>query len=200
MPNVVALPSIIPPIDHILSSVTWLSPDEFLCGTARSLAPVWRALLTTDGSTTLFLQALCRTPITLEMIDQQTTPLPPTLTDWLEDQHGRPMQQRRVWLTDGRDRLALGYTLIAPEHLNPTFQARLAAGALPIGLLADELGLPSLRDRLQVGRYTDPSLARQFGTADGTFWCRRYRLQIPDTMTAAIAEIFSPSLDAQPAP
>jgi chorismate-pyruvate lyase len=198
MPSVVALPSTIPPIDHILSSVKWLSPEEFLAGDAQSLAPVWRALLLTDGSTTLFLQALCRMPIALQLIDQQTAVLPPALTGLIEvDPHGQVLQ-RSVWLTGGLQRLALGYALITPERLNPTFQERLSAGTLPIGLLADELKLPSLRDHLLVGRVTDPSLARQFVATANTLWCRRYRLQIPNMMTAAIIEIFSPLLDLHP--
>jgi len=193
-------------LDRLLSLVQWTSPEAFLSdGSAPRPAPLWRTLLTTDGSTTLFLQALRRSPITLQLIDQWTAPPPPPVTDWLKtldalltDREGRVLQ-RSAWLTDGRDRLALGYALIAPERLDPTLQERLAEGTHPIGLLADELGLPSLRDHLEVGRVSDPSLARQFGTGDTTLWCRRYRLQIPEMMTAAIIEIFSPSLDARPA-
>lgn len=185
-------------LDRLLSLVAWTSPDVFLAADAPRLAPLWRTLLTTDGSTTLFLQALCRTPITLEQIDQQPALLPP-LSGWLDLAPGRPVVQRRVWLTDGRRRLALGYALILRERLSPALQERLAAGTHPIGLLAEELGLPSVRDRLQVGRLTDSALARQFGSTDDTLWCRRYRLHIPDAMTAAILEIFSPSLDQPPA-
>jgi hypothetical protein len=50
-----------------------------------------------------------------------------------------------------------------------------------------------------VGRLTNPALARQFGSHLDTLWCRRYRLHIPDAMTAAIIEIFSPLLDTRPA-
>jgi chorismate-pyruvate lyase len=194
-------------LDRLLSLARWMSPEELLSGgsTPRP-APLWRTLLTTDGSTTLFLQALRRAPITLQLIDQWTAPPPSPVTDWLKaievrlmDREGRVLQ-RSAWLTDGRNRLALGYALIAPERLNPALQERLAAGTLPIGLLADELGLPSLRDHLEVGRVADAALAKQFGSHPDTFWCRRYRLRIPDMMTAAIIEIFSPSLDAQPAP
>jgi chorismate-pyruvate lyase len=228
-------------LDRLLSHATWTSPEAFLTADAPRLAPLWRTLLTTDGSTTLFLQALCQSPITLEQIDQQSALLPP-LSGWI-DAHGldrgqrpsepceregeapkirtdgtsvpgwegatrapvidlapgRPVVQRRVWLTDGRRRLALGYALILREQLSPALQERLAAGTRPIGLLAEELQLPSVRDRLQVGRLTDPALARQFGSTGQTLWCRRYRLHIPDAMTAAIFEIFSPSLD-QPHP
>lgn len=190
-------------LDRLLSLVAWTSPEAFLAGDAPLLAPLWRTLLTTDGSTTLFLQALCRTSITLELIDQQTAPLPPTLTGLIDVSPGRPVLQRRVWLTDGRQRLALGYALISLEELSPTLQEQLARGALPIGLLADELKLPSLRDQLQVGRVTDPALARQFHAATDQLWCRRYRLRIPGAMTAVIIEIFSPSLDvldSRPAP
>ena len=228
-------------LDRLLSLADWTSPEAFLAADAPRLAPLWRTLLTTDGSTTLFLQAFCRTPITLEQIDQQPALLPP-LTGWI-DAHGldqgqrpseqceregeapkrqtdgtsvpgwegatrapaidlatgRPVVQRRVWLTGGGRRLALGYALILRERLSPALQERLAAGTHPIGLLAEELKLPSVRDRLQVGRLTDRDLARQFGaphdpTTDA-LWCRRYRLHIPDAMTAAILEIFSPSLE-----
>jgi chorismate-pyruvate lyase len=231
-------------LDRLLSHATWTSPEAFLTADAPRLAPLWRTLLTTDGSTTLFLQALCQSPITLEQIDQRSALLPP-LSGWIDAHEldrgqrpqpclpagreqreregeapkkrtdgtsvpgwegatrapaidlapGRPVVQRRVWLTDGRRRLALGYALILREQLNPTLQERLAAGTSPIGLLAEELQLPSVRDRLQVGRLTDPALARQFGSTGQTLWCRRYRLHIPDAMTAAIFEIFSPSLD-----
>ncbi|HTP41207.1 MAG TPA: chorismate pyruvate-lyase family protein [Nitrospiria bacterium] len=244
-------------LDRLLSLADWTSPEAFLATDAPGLAPLWRTLLTTDGSTTLFLQAYCRTPITLEQIDQQPALLPP-LTGWI-DAHGldrgqrpgeqsagcgerevetrgvgasptetqrvsgissphgpshnllairapaidlapgRPVVQRRVWLTDGRRRLALGYALILRERLSPALQERLAAGTHPIGLLAEELKLPSVRDRLQVGRLTDRDFARQFGaphdSTTDTLWCRRYRLHIPDAMTAAILEIFSPSLE-----
>jgi chorismate-pyruvate lyase len=181
-------------LDRLLSHATWTSPEAFLTADAPRLAPLWRTLLTTDGSTTLFLQALCQSPITLEQIDQQSALLPP-LSGWLELAPGRPVVQRRVWLTDGRRRLALGYALILREQLSPALQERLAAGTRPIGLLAEELQLPSVRDRLQVGRLTDPALARLFGSTGPTLWCRRYRLHIPDAMTAAIFEVFSPSLD-----
>jgi len=192
--------STIAELDRLLSLVTWTSPEAFLAADAPLLAPVWRTLLTTDGSTTLFLQALCGAPISLELIDQQTAPLPPMVTAWLQHQPDRPVLQRRVWLTDGRHRLAIGYTFIMSERFSPALQKRLASGTLPIGLLADELKLPSVRDCLQVGRLADPALARQFGAAENQLWCRRYRLHIPDVMTAAIIEIFSPSLDTRPAP
>jgi chorismate-pyruvate lyase len=193
--------------DRLLSLARWTSPEAFLSDDSASRpAPLWRTLLTTDGSTTLFLQALRRSPITLQVIDQWTAPPPPPVTDWLTaiavrlTDRQEQVLQRSAWLTDGRDRLALGYALISLEHLNPTLRERLAAGALPIGLLADELGLPSLRDHLQVGRVGDPRVASLFGATADMLWCRRYRLRIPDAMTAAIIEIFSPSLDVQPAP
>jgi chorismate-pyruvate lyase len=200
MPIVTVPSSSVPPIDHLLSSVKWLNPEEFLSGGGGVPAPLWRALLLTDGSTTLFLQALCRTPIALEMIDQRTAPLPPPLTGLLEIEPSRPVLQRRVWLTDGRRRLALGYALISLDQLSPALREQLAAGTRPIGLLADEAGRPSLRDQLQVGSLTDAGLARQFGVTAGTLWCRRYRLRIPGAMTAAIIEIFSPALDSLPSP
>ncbi|MBI3621594.1 MAG: DUF98 domain-containing protein [Nitrospirae bacterium] len=199
MPIVTVPSSSVPPIDRLLSSVKWLNPEEFLSGGGGLPAPLWRALLLTDGSTTLFLQALCRTTITLEMIDQRTAPLPPPLTGLLKIEPNRPVLQRHVWLTDGRRRLALGYALISLEQLSPTLREQLVAGTRPIGLLADEAGR-SLRDQLQVGSLTDAGLARQFGVTADTFWCRRYRLRIPDAMTAAIIEIFSPVLDHLPSP
>jgi chorismate-pyruvate lyase len=190
--------STVPPVERILSSVKWLAPEEFLAGGGGPLpALLWRTLLLTDGSTTLFLQALCRKPILLEMIDQRTAPLPAPLTGWLTITPSQPVLQRRVWLTDGDRRLALGYALISMERLSPTLQERLDAGTLPIGLLAGELGLPSIRDRLQVGRLADPALARQFGQFESTaetLWCRRYGLAIPNELTAVILEIFSPAL------
>ncbi len=186
-------------LDRLLSVISWTSPEAFLAADAPMLAPLWRTLLTTDGSTTLFLQALCRTPITLELIEQQTAPLPPALTGLIDVTPDGRALQRSVWLTDGRRRLALGYALISLEELSPTLQEQLAKGTLPIGLLADELKLPSLRDQLQVGRLTDPALAKQFGSNLDTLWCRRYRLRIPGAMTAVIIEVFSPSLDTQPA-
>ena len=195
MPFVTAPSSSVPPIDRLLTSVKWLSVEEFLSGGPELPTPLWRALLLTDGSTTLFLQALCRIPITLEMIDQRTAPLPPPLTGWLKVEPGRPVLQRRVWLTDGRRRLALGYALISLEQLSPALREQLAAGRRPIGLLADEGGRPSLRDQLQVGCLTDPELAKQFGATADTLWCRRYRLTIPDALAAVIIEIFSPGLE-----
>jgi chorismate-pyruvate lyase len=200
MPIVTVPSSSVPPIDRLLSSVKWLNPEEFLSGGGGVPAPLWRALLLTDGSTTLFLQALCRTTITLEMIDQRTAPLPPSVTGWLEDAPNQPVLHRRVWLTDGRRRLALGYALISLEQLSPALREQLAAGTRPIGLLADEAGRPSLRDQLQVGTLTDPALAKEFGSNLNTLWCRRYRLRIPNTMSAAIIEIFSPELDHLPSP
>jgi len=195
---VTAPSSSVPPIDRLVSSVKWMNPEEFLSGGGELPAPLWRALLLTDGSTTLFLQALCRTPVTLEMIDQHTAPLPPSLTGWLDGAANQPVLQRRVWLTDGRNRLALGYALISLERLSPALRDQLAEGTRPIGLLADEVGRPSLRDRLQVGRLTDRGLARRFGPVGAdtdTFWCRRYCLRIPNAMTAVIIEILSPMLD-----
>jgi chorismate-pyruvate lyase len=182
-------------VERVLSSVKWLTPEEFLAGGGGPPpAPLWRALLLTDGSTTLFLQALSRKPIGLEMIDQRTAPLPSSLTGWLETPPGRPVLQRRVWLTDGAVRLALGYALISLEQLSPSLQGRLDGGTLPIGLLAGELGLPSVRDRLQVGRLADPTLANPFDRHAGDLWCRRYSLSIPGELTAVIVEVFSPVL------
>jgi hypothetical protein len=79
--------------------------------------------------------------------------------------------------------------------LSPALREHLAAGRRPIGLLADEGGRPSLRDRLQVGCLSDPALAGQFGPTAGSLWCRRYRLTIPDALAAVILEVFSPSLE-----
>ncbi|MEW6324725.1 MAG: chorismate pyruvate-lyase family protein [Nitrospirota bacterium] len=205
-----AKPAPIIPLDQWLASVKWMSPEEFLAGgAAHRLSPVRRALLTTDGSTTTFLHALCMKPITLEVADQQTVRLPPLLAGWLESgpeasppEHEALALQRSVWLTDGARRLALGRSLIALHRLEPALHRQLIAETQPIGLLANELGLPSQRDRLQIGSVADADLAKQFGASSAfaaePLWCRRYRLRIPGALTAAIIEVFPPDLEFEP--
>jgi len=178
----------------------WQSVEEFLASPPDDLSPLWRTLLTSDGSTTNFLRGLRGRPITLDVAAQQTAPLAPAMAaafgKWLDAPAGNVLQ-RSVWLTDGRARLVLGHSLLAVDHLDPALHRRLLTDTQPIGLLAGELGLPSLRDRLQIGRLDDPALARQFGTTArvaAPLWCRRYRLTIPHTLLAMIFEVFSPAL------
>jgi chorismate-pyruvate lyase len=185
-----------PPLDQILSSVKWLSVEEFLADRPAPPSSLWRTLLTTDGSTTTFLSALCRRRISLDVVSQQPVSLPRPLADGLGVAPGDRCLQRCVWLKDGNRPLALGYSLIALDGLSPELHDRLARQDSPIGWLAGELGLPSLRDRLQIGRLANPQLARQFSGPATELWSRRYRLRIPDQLTAVIIEVFSPHLES----
>lgn len=195
-------------IEQIISSVKWLTPEEFFQGPARDLPGLWRALLSTDGATTTFLRALCAHPITVEVANQEVMPHPPSLSGWIDITKSSQWLSRRVWLKQGNRRLALGFSLIALDHLTEEVRSRLLHLDRPIGLLPGELGLPSRRDHFQIGTLASPPEWIRFTdgtptsptTPETTLWCRRYRLETPDSFTAAIIEIFSPALADDVAP
>ena len=195
----------VPPLEQLLESVKWLETQEFLHGQlARQLPQLWRVLLTTDGSTTTFLQACSTHPIAVEVAEQHTAPLPATLSGWFDTAPKEPFLWRRVWLKDGDRRVVLGYSLIARNCLSEEVRQLLHRQEQPLGLLAGELGLPSLRDQLQIGQFEDPALSDEFqdapsaagkGHGSTPLWCRRYRLIIPNQLTSVIVEVFSPTLE-----
>ena len=175
----------------------WWNVEQFY-GRCREdrLDPVLRMALASDGSMIRSLSAYHLGPVRFEIQNQETAPLDREAAKFLEAQEGDPAIFRDVWMgwergaSSGRDVYARSVILGSP--LSPWIAQELRKGKRPVGVLLEDLGLPVLRDRIQIGRLRSAALAAGIGSPETVFWARVYRLSSGSEFRAAVLEILLP--------
>lgn len=163
-------------------------------GPALQSHSLTRMALISDGSITRILQATHLIPISVEIIKQSSILPDPETNRFLELEEGtRETIYRKVWLKIHDRKILYASTILVLQ--NPeTRLSRLLAEEKPLGILIDELQMPSLKDKLVVGRLINPKISIGFGLPPDTeLWARHYRMVIQDNGCASVLEIFSPS-------
>jgi chorismate-pyruvate lyase len=174
----------------------WLSGDEFLrSDSADRMDPILRMLLMSDGTVTTSLQALIRTPISVEVFRHKEIRIDQATAEFLTAKPGSDALARDVCLTGKGRRLVYASSIIVLEGLRGPLLEALLTGEKPLGSLLQESGEPVMRDRLQIACIADPSGIKWIGLGGpGPIWMRRYRMTIPSNSTALIQEQFAGDL------
>lgn len=179
---------------HKLFLKRWSLQDFFQECPQHVHEPLLRVMLTLDGTITRTLQAIHLRPIEVDVIQQSTARLDRETAQFLE---GPPnlseMISREVWLRAGRQRLLFASTLLAFKDRENRLKERLN-GREPLGAIIEASRLPSMKDKMVIGRLIFPEVAQGFGLAAAAeLWARHYRLCISDVVRASVLEIFSPA-------
>lgn len=176
--------------------IQWFSSNEFFKSSVPiRINPVIRILLASDGTTTTALQALLLCPIGVEVIRQKKVRLDPATAKFLMVAPGGDALARVVWLTAHGKRLVCASSIIRLEGLTRPILQALKSRQKPLGLLLNESGQPMIRDKLQIARITNRSVMKTLDLpAAGSFWARRYRINLGESLTACIQELFSDRL------
>ena len=161
----------------------------------KTLSPVGRLLLTSDGSMTQMLEALLLKKISTEIICQKIAPLEKEVDAVCEFVPGSELLAREAWLIDGERPLVYAYSLLSvPEEGDYSLQAIKEVNE-PLGRMVRDNGVRTLRDRCCFGLVSSPSIAEQYGVGpEADLWARYYRLTTDSNFSGVIFELFSPSL------
>lgn len=164
---------------HDLFLKTWDLMSFLQHGSMIAQDPVVRLILTSDGTITRTLQALHQQPIRLEVKAQADTPLEPEMIEYLEVSHPWKAISRKVWLKKDHHPLLYASTILAFTRENSGLFEEIHQRSKPLGFLLEEFQLPSLKDKLLIGRMIHPDTSRSLGLAPATeLWARHYRLTI----------------------
>ena len=189
-------PVVLTPSAPDLAPAEWLTPEQFLAGVdSTGISPLYRVLLTSDGSMTTLLSALRLGRIDLDVVHQGEEPLDLETARHLGVSAHQRAMTRQVWLTHEGQRLLYASSVFPVTLLSPALADGLREASEPLGRLLDGCGRPAVRDRLRIGRLEHPALAEALGGAPSDrLWCRMYRLAVEHTLTASIIEVLSPRL------
>ena len=149
--------------------------------------------MASDGTITRTLQALHLSPIVVEVREQSKVHLDPEIAMYLEISDPQKVISRKVWLKKDRQRLLYASTILTFSKHDQKILKEILLKEKPLGLLLEEHKLPSLKDKLTIGRLVHPRIAGGLGLAPATeLWARHYRLTIQDSIRASVLEVFSP--------
>jgi chorismate-pyruvate lyase len=181
-----------PTAEIMTPSVPWIGLDDFLkSDDAAGMDPALRMVLTSDGTITTLLRALCLCPIQMEVLRQEEIKLSAAEAEFLSVKPDSSALAREVWLTAKGQRLVCASSVIRMEGLDRTLLQALRNREKPLGRLLYESGLPVLRDRLQIASFADPARIKSLGlTGSGPVWMRRYRMSLKSKSIALISEQF----------
>ncbi|MFQ5589381.1 MAG: chorismate--pyruvate lyase family protein [Nitrospiria bacterium] len=168
----------------------------------RPVDPLFRLLLSSDGTTVRSVKSLfLRLPV-LEVVRQEEVVMDAATALQLEAPEGEKAVERAVWLNiekagGAREKLLYAVSTLPVSRLEPALYQALQLGRQPLGQLIDEQSLPTFRDRLEVAHLPFVNVAKALALKEDTlFWARRYRLSISGQASAIICEIFSPRLSS----
>ena len=169
--------------------------DSFLKHYTKSDGdPAFRLIIASDGTITRTLQVLHLCPIDLEVREQSKVHLDPDIAKYLEISDPQKVISRKVWLKKAHQRLLYASTILAFSQRDQKILKEILLKEKPLGLLLEEYHLPSLKDKLTIGRLVHPGIAEGLGLAAATeLWARHYRLTIQDRIRASVLEVFSPA-------
>lgn len=184
--------------------------DTLRLFTRYPLDPSGRLVVASDGSLTRLLETLYLSTIEVEIKDQKVGAIGKDMADYLGMDVSSEAIIRDAWLVKGRERLVYAKSTFLLQGLNKRFLERLKRGEEPLGHLLRTHNLFTLRDNWQIAVILCGSIARDLGLPQDTrFWARRYRLftnpspggEVQEGLplvTAAIMEVFSPKILANP--
>jgi len=144
----------------------------------RSLEPLQRVLLVTDGTLTEILEAAFLERIQLVKVLQQVVPTTSSHA-WLDWKDDEAVLERRVLLRGERNRRNYVYaeSLIAIDRLEPAFRQGLVESNLPLGRLWLVHKLETYKEMIEVRSQSAGELSSYFECSHtALLLIRRYRV------------------------
>lgn len=167
----------------------WMAVEEFL---GLDVPPIFKVLLTSDGSMTTHLKALFYKPVEVEVKEQRQGFINDEMAAYLETDEKEALE-RTVWLRVGRKKILYAHSTIPLKQISEDMLKDITRK--PLGIFLGEQGYPVLRDRLMISLVESEEIANEFGfPPKEPLWARRYRLIAQGRLTAALFEVFSPGL------
>ncbi len=152
-------------------------------------------ILTSDGLLTTALQSLFLVPVEVEILRQEDCVLNDEAAGFLHLESGIPSHVREVWLKAKGKRIVFARSVIPLDGFPPSLLRALSEKPIPLGLLLQETGRPTIKDRMKVCGLENraaPGVPKpSFFPGDDPLWARRYRLNHGDKNGVFIEEIFS---------
>jgi chorismate-pyruvate lyase len=178
---------------HELFLKAW-TVESFLRHCRKShIDPLLRTILTSDGTITRTLQALHLNPFELEIKKQSEVQLDSEIAKFLEMNESEQAISRKIWLHESKRRMIYASTILAFSQSHSLLLEQIQETAKPLGLLLEEHQLPSIKDKLTIGRLVHPEIAAGLGLTPTTeLWARHYRLMVHEFLRASVLEVFSP--------
>ena len=161
----------------------------------RSLEPLQRVLLVTDGTLTEILEAAFLERIQLVKVLHQVVS-PASSHEYLERKDDEAVIQRRVLLRGERSHRNYVYaeSLIAIDRLEPAFRQDLVESNVPLGRLWLEHKLETYKEMIQVRSQNAGELSRYFECSDAALLLiRTYRVFSAGKPVMIISEHFPAS-------
>lgn len=155
------------------------------------LPPILRTLLVTDGTVTQCLEAYFWEPVSVEVIEQCSTPSDAEI-EWLGVRAGEPVMRRRVDLVgrQSNSTYARCLSVLRLACIPESMGHALAAGEIGIGELIRARGLESYRELLHVGVTTEHAqLSAALAPSDGDVY-RIYGIAIGGRPAIMVTESF----------
>lgn len=163
--------------------------EEFL---QIGVPPLFKILLTSDGSMTMHLKAIFYKPVEIEVKDQRQVLMDEEIAEYIGTDE-REALERTVWLKADKKKVLFAHSIIPLKQISEDILKDITRK--PLGIFLGEQGYPVLRDRLMIALIESEGIAKEFGyPPKEPLWARRYRLMAQGRLTAALFEVFSPGL------
>lgn len=177
-------------------TVRWQTVEDFIHSAhSGKIPPALRMILTSDGLLTTALQSLFLGAVDVEILRQEKSVLDEEPAGFLRLEPGISSHVREVWLSSRGKKIVFARSVIPLDGFSRGLLRTLSEKPIPLGLLLQETGHPTIKDRMEVCRIEDQ---RPQGIPDSPFfsrgeplWARRYRLNHGDKNGVYIEEIFS---------
>ncbi|MFY9269242.1 MAG: chorismate lyase [Candidatus Manganitrophaceae bacterium] len=196
-------------VDEEIGKIDWITKETFWDDCRlKSIDPLLRLILTSDGTLVRHLRSILLSPIKIEIEDQREIFLDEEQARQIGLRAGEKGIQRKVWLTlENRpldvapnlprkgEKKVFAVSAIPLSGLIPEVYREIRSGQKPLGEIIEAYQLATYRDRLEVARLPFPEIAEALGRPPGELlWARRYRLTFSNGAASFIFEAFSPSL------
>jgi chorismate-pyruvate lyase len=157
----------------------------------RTLDPLHRVLLVTDGTLTETLEAIFLEPIELARLGQRNVPANASHA-LLEVESGETIVERQIMLRGSRSGTNYVYaeSLIAADRLTPAFRRGLVESDVPLGRLWIDQKLETFKEFLEMRSSTGENLPADFVCGRSSLLVRTYRVHSGGRPVFVITEHF----------
>ena len=176
----------------------WMSQKSF-CDYCKEhpFPPLLRLFLLSDGTVTHFLEAFFLKTMIFELEEQSSIVLTDQDAQRLSLPKGEKAMQRKGWLTlqDSSKKVLYVDSILPTSRFTPRFYQEILLGQKALGQIIHDQKLLFRRDLIEIGCFSLPKIAREFGLpSDWRIWARRYHLTLSGEGSVTLFEAISPEM------